>query len=78
MWEMPEQADSAIACRRLWERESNLLRGWMEGYHARTLADKGFGEDVGYCAAIDTLPHIPTLVTEATADSVMAPVILVN
>lgn len=77
-WEMPTQTDAAIACRRLWEAEPNLLRGWMEGIHARTLADRGFGEDVGYCAAIDFLPHIPTLVTEAEAGQRAAPVLLVR
>jgi 2-phosphosulfolactate phosphatase len=76
-WEMPDQADSAIAARRLWEREPNLLRGWMEGFHARTLADHGFGEDVGYCAQIDTLGVVPTLVSEHDAESVLAPVVLV-
>lgn len=77
-WEMPSQADSAIACRRLWHSESNLLRGWMEGVHAPTLANRGFGEDVGYCASIDTLAHVPTLVAEADAASVPCPVILVR
>ncbi len=77
-WTVPDQADSAIAARRLWQCEPNLLRGWMEGYHARTLADLGFGEDVGYSAAIDILDHVPTLVDEADIDSVPAPVILVR
>lgn len=77
-WDMPDQADSAIACRRLWQTEPNLLRGLMEGVHARTLADRGFGEDVGYCTAIDTLPHVPVLVTEAEAESVKTPVLLVR
>lgn len=77
-WTMPEQADSAIAARRLWETEPNLLRGWMEGVHARSLADKGFGEDVGYSATTDALASVPTLVTEAKAESVAAPVILVT
>ncbi|HLK56306.1 MAG TPA: 2-phosphosulfolactate phosphatase [Chthonomonadaceae bacterium] len=77
-WEMPEVADSAIACRRLWEGEPNLLRGWMEGIHARTLADRGFGADVGYCSAIDTLSHVPTLVTGAELDMVSAPVVLIR
>ena len=77
-WTMPTQADSAIAARRLWETEPNLLRGWMSGVHARTLADRGFGEDVGYCASIDTLPHVPTLVDEADIDTVACPVVLVR
>ncbi|HZO89255.1 MAG TPA: 2-phosphosulfolactate phosphatase [Chthonomonadaceae bacterium] len=75
-WEMPEQADSAIAARRLWQAEPNLLRGWIEGHHAQTLADRGFGEDLGYCAAIDTLSIVPTLVSEADAMQVSAPVLL--
>ena len=75
---LPEQADSAIAVRWLWENEPNLLRGWMEGIHARTLADRGFGEDVGYCAAIDTLPHVPTLITGAETNLASAPVILIG
>jgi 2-phosphosulfolactate phosphatase len=77
-WEMPRQADSAIAARRLWQAEPNLLRGWMEGKHAQTLADQGFGADLGYCAAIDTLPYVPTLVTEAEAEAVSAPVLVVD
>ncbi len=77
-WEMPAQADSAIAARRLWQGEPNLLRGWMEGRHAQVLADRGFGDDVGYCAAIDTLTNVPTLVTEAEAGSVTSPVLLVR
>lgn len=77
-WTMPDQADSAIAARRLWETEPNLLRGWMEGYHARVLADRGFGEDIGYSAATDRLPHVPTLTEEAEAAQFAAPVILVS
>ena len=77
-WQSPRQADSAIAARRLWQTEPNLLRGLMEGVHAQTLADRGFGADVGYCAAIDTLPHVPTLVSEADLLSVAAPVLLVR
>ena len=77
-WESPTQSDSAIATRRLWETEPNLLRGWMEGVHAQTLANRGFGDDVGYCARIDTLPHIPTLVPEAKVASVTCPVVLVR
>ncbi len=77
-WEMPEQADSAIAARRLWQTEPNLLRGLMEGTHARTLADRGFGEDVGYCTAIDVLSHVPTLVHEVDSHTVAAPVVLIR
>ena len=77
-WEMPTQADSAIAARRLWQTEPNLLRGLMEGVHARTLADRGFGEDVGYSTAIDRFSHVPTLVPESLAHTVAAPVILVR
>lgn len=77
-WTMPKQADSSIAVRRLWEKEPNLLRGWMEGSHAQTLAERGFGEDVGYCAATDTLDNVPTLVTQARKESVACPVILVK
>src|SRR5438046_968309 len=69
---------SAIACRRLWQTEPNLLRGLMEGFHARTLADRGFGADLGYSAAIDVLPHVPTLVAEEEAAQVMAPVLLLH
>lgn len=77
-WTMPSQADSSIAVRRLWEHEPNLLRGWMEGVHANTLANRGFGEDVGYCSAIDTLRHVPTLVDEADIATVACPVVLVR
>jgi 2-phosphosulfolactate phosphatase len=77
-WTMPELSDSSITARRLWQCEPNLLRGWMEGVHARTLADRGFGNDVAYCAAIDRLPQVPTLVAATETDSVAAPVILVR
>jgi 2-phosphosulfolactate phosphatase len=77
LWEMPHLADSAIACRRLWQYEPNLLRGLMEGSHARTLGDRGFGDDVGYCVSIDTLDNVPTLVTEPDTLSVAAPVLLI-
>lgn len=76
-WEVPTQDDAAISSRRLWENEPNLLRGWMEGVHARTLADRGFGEDLGFCARIDALPHIPTLIAETEAETVANPVILI-
>ena len=77
-WEAPRQADSAIAARRLWQSEPNLLRGLMEGYHAQTLAERGFGADVGYCVKIDELDIVPTLVREADAETVFAPVILIR
>jgi 2-phosphosulfolactate phosphatase len=77
-WTMPDLSDSSIAARRLWHGEPNLLRGWMEGVHARTLADRGFGDDVAYCARIDRLLHVPTLVGENEAGSVTTPVILVR
>jgi len=77
-WTMPAQADSSIAVRRLWEREPNLLRGWMEGVHANTLANRGFGEDVGYCAGTDKLSFIPTLVPEEDVQSIASPVVLVR
>jgi len=76
-WEMPEQADSAVAARRLWQSEPNLLRGWMECRHALKLADSGLGDDLAYCAALDTVPIAPVLVTENEAGSVSAPVLLV-
>lgn len=78
VWKNPEQSDAAIACRRLWEQDSNLLRSWMGGIHARRLTVHGFGEDLGFCAAIDTLPHVPTLVAETEAESTSAPVILIR
>jgi 2-phosphosulfolactate phosphatase len=76
-WEMPHLTDSAIACRRLWHYEPNLLRGLMEGAHARTLGDRGFGEDVGYSVSIDTLNNVPTLVTEHEISTAAAPILLV-
>lgn len=76
-WQMPHQTDSAIACRRLWQYEPNLLRGLMEGAHARTLGERGFGDDLGYCVSIDTIDCVPTLVTEQTIASVPAPVLLI-
>ena len=75
---IPAFADSSIACRRLWQSESNLLRGLMEGNHARTLADRGFGEDIGFCSKIDALSQIPTLVREQDADTTDCPVILIE
>lgn len=77
-WEAPQQDDAAITARRLWQTEPNLLRGWMEGIHARTLADRGFGEDVGYCAAIDRFENVPLLTTEADASTVCSPVLLIG
>lgn len=76
--QIPTFADSAIACRRLWQSEPNLLRGLMEGNHARTLADRGFGEDIGFCSKIDRLSQIPILTLESDAASVTCPVILVK
>ena len=77
-WTIPEQADSAIAARRLWQTEPNLLRGWMEGHHAQTLANRGFGNDLGFSAAIDTLSNVPTLVDEGDRETVPTPVLLVR
>lgn len=76
-WEMPEQDDAARFCRRFWQTEPNLLRGWMEGFHARRLADLGFGDDLGYCAQSDIFPYVPILVREGEEDSVEAPVLIV-
>jgi len=75
---MPEQADSAVAARRLWQSEPNLLRSWMECRHAVKLAESGFGDDLAYSAALDTVPTIPILVTEEEAESVSAPVLLIR
>lgn len=76
-WTMPELDDSSVAARRLWQSEPNIVRGWMEGNHARSLGDMGFGDDVGYCASLDRLANVPTLVTEAEAHTAASPVILV-
>ncbi len=77
-WKIPKFSDDSIAARRLWEKEPNLLRGWMEGNHAQTLADLGFGADLGFCAAVDTLANVPTLTTETGAAEIAAPVLLVR
>jgi len=77
-WNMPSLADSAIAARRLWQGEPNLLRGWMEGKHAQHLGHIGFGEDVGFCAAVDNSCTVPTLVSEETKGAVACPVTLVK
>ena len=83
-WTLPDISDSAIACRRLWQTEPNIVRGWMEGVHARNLGDRGYGEDIGYCAALDVMDHVPTLVSsESDSDlvgipKVACPVMLVN
>jgi phosphosulfolactate phosphohydrolase-like enzyme len=55
-----------------------MLRGWMEGYHARLLADRGFGEDVAFSATTDVLEHVPTLVAADAIESVSCPVVLVS
>jgi phosphosulfolactate phosphohydrolase-like enzyme len=55
-----------------------MLRGWMEGIHARNLGDRGFGADLGYCSAIDTIQNVPVLVEEDDVDSVECPVLLVR
>lgn len=78
VWKMPQLSDDSIAARRLWEKEPNLLRGWMEGNHAQTLADLGFGADLGFCAATDTLVNVPTLTTEIGTAEIAAPVLLVR
>lgn len=77
-WTMPSLTDSAIASRRLWMSDSNLLRSWMEGVHAKTLANLGFGEDVAFCSAIDTAVNVPTLVDESRSADVECPVTLVR
>ena len=77
-WTMPSLDDASVAARRLWQTEPNLLRGWMEGAHARTLAECGFGEDVAMCAAINTFSLAPILVSERMATTVRAPVILIQ
>jgi 2-phosphosulfolactate phosphatase len=77
-WTMPELDDASITARRLWQNEPNLLRGWMEGVHARNLGDRGFGEDVAYCAGVDRLGTIPVLVDEADVSSAEAPVVLIR
>lgn len=77
-WDMPALDDAALAARRLWQTEPNLLRGWMEGRHARRLADLGFGDDIGYSAQIDCSQVVPVMVPEAAAASVEAPVVLVQ
>jgi 2-phosphosulfolactate phosphatase len=74
---IPHLSDSAIAARRLWQTEPNLLRGWMEGKHAQLLADKGFGEDVAFSATLDRYRTVPTLVREPDAEGVACPVLLV-
>ncbi len=75
-WFSPELDDASIACRRLWQNETNLLRGLMEGAHPRLLADLGFGEDVAYCAQIDKLNAVPILTSEEEAPTITSPVIL--
>jgi 2-phosphosulfolactate phosphatase len=75
-WETPAISDSAIAARRLWQTEPNLLRGWMEGKHANILASKGFGEDIGFCATLDRYGCVPTLVGESAASDSPWPVLL--
>jgi 2-phosphosulfolactate phosphatase len=77
-WEMPQLTDAAIAARRLWEAEPSLLRGWIEGNHARHLAESGFGDDLGYSAQADRLDCVPTLTNEDGAEAVSAPVHLVR
>ena len=76
-WTMPTLDDASLTARRLWQSEPNLLRGWMEGTHARTLADRGFGDDVAYCSGIDRLPHVPILVGADETGAIAAPVVLV-
>lgn len=76
-WTMPTITDSAIAARRLWQTEPNLLRGWMEGNHAIALCESGFGEDVGYCSAIDVSETVPILVSQNDTETA-ATVVLVG
>ncbi len=76
-WEMPEQDDASIAARRLWQADSNLLRSLIEGNHAVTLADRGFGEDIGYCAGIDTIDNAPLLQKQDSSTQYKWPVYLI-
>ena len=69
-------ADSALAARKLVQGEPNLIRGWMSGVHARRLCDRGFGDDVAFCARQDISSVVPVLVREREADMVAAPVLL--
>ncbi len=71
-----EWADSALAARKLSYTEPNMLRAWMTGNHARRLCDRGFGDDVAFCAQQDTSVIVPVLVREREADMVAAPVLL--
>ena len=77
-WTMPKLSDSAIAAHWLWEREPNLLRGWMQGNHACHLADIGFGEDLGFCATLNQNKNVPTLVLQTDIEMVEAPVVLIR
>jgi 2-phosphosulfolactate phosphatase len=75
-WTFPSLDDSAIAARRLWQSDSNLLRSLMEGRHAQYLAEVGLGEDIGYCATRDNLSIVPRLTREEQKGEVDAPVLL--
>lgn len=77
VWNVPTLADSAIAARRLWQQEPNLLRGWMEGRHAQYLGEVGFGEDLGLCAGVDVQNFVPRLCKESEVQSTSCPVVLV-
>lgn len=67
-WQMPQLDDAAMACRRLWQQDSSLLRSWMEGRHAQHLAEIGFGEDVAYCAQVDTFFVAPELARDPSTN----------
>ncbi|HEV2472500.1 MAG TPA: 2-phosphosulfolactate phosphatase [Chthonomonadales bacterium] len=75
---VPKLADSAIAAQRLWQGEQNLLRGWMLGAHAPFLADAGYGDDVGYCAQIDTCSAAPMVEASGTRQRCRWPVTLLT
>lgn len=76
-WELPRLDDAAVACKRLWQQDPQLLRSWLEGRHAQHLAEIGFGEDVAYCAQLDPLSVIPELAKDPTTQLPKAPIFLV-
>ncbi|CCW36412.1 2-phosphosulfolactate phosphatase [Chthonomonas calidirosea] len=76
-WELPLLDDAAVACKRLWQQDPQLLRSWLEGRHAQHLAEIGFGEDVAYCAQLDRLSVVPELVRDSSAELPTAPIFLV-
>ena len=57
-----DRSDSAVAAETLWKSfGKNLPKLLKSCEHGRFLAGIGFGDDLVYCASVDTVPVLPQL-----------------